>query len=158
HHLSLGEVGTLLSAAWLGAFLTVLAWGLAADRYGERPVLVLGLLASAASLFGAAFAPGFGVLLALLALSGATGASVNAASGRAVMQWFGPTERALALGIRQTAVPAGGLVAALVLPALASTGGSGASFLFLAALSALGAVGGWVVLRDREAGEAPEAV
>jgi sugar phosphate permease len=155
--LSVGEVGALLSAAWLGAFLTLLPWGLAADRYGERLALSLGLLASGACLVGAAFAPSLGVLLALLALSGATGASVNSASGRAVMLWFAPNERGLALGIRQTAIPAGGLIAALVLPALASTGGSEAAFLFLASFSALGAAGGWLVIRDREGRQVLEA-
>jgi sugar phosphate permease len=34
------------------------------------------------------------------------------------MSWFGPEERGLALGIRQTAVPLGGAIAAGVLPAL----------------------------------------
>jgi sugar phosphate permease len=155
--LSLREVGVLLSAAWLGALLTLLPWGLAADRSGERVVLARGLLGSAACLAGGAFAPSFGVLLALLALSGATGASVNSASGRAVMLWFAPNERGLALGIRQTAIPAGGLIAALVLP-LASTGGSEAAFLFLAGFLALGAAGGWVVLRDHEGSESVETL
>jgi len=155
--LSLGEVGTLLSAAWLGAFLTLLPWGFAADRYGERLVLSLGLFASAACLVGAAFSTSFGLLLGLLGLTGATGASVNAASGRAVMFWFSPSERGLALGIRQTAIPAGALVAALSLPPLAAAGGSQAAFLFLAGLVAIGAGGGLLVLRDRKDAEAPEA-
>ena len=150
--LSLGEVGTLLSAAWLGAFLTLLPWGLAADRFGERVVLTLGLFLSAACLVGAAFASNFRLLLALLVLTGAAGASVNSASGRAVMLWFGPNERGLALGIRQTAIPVGGLIAALALPALASSGGPGTAFLFLAGFVALGATTGWLVLRDRDAG------
>jgi len=154
--LSLGQVGVLLSAAWLGALPTLLLWGLAADRYGERLVLALGLLASAVCLVGAALAPSFGLLLASLALAGATGASVNSASGRAVMHWFAPDERGVALGIRQTAIPAGGLVAALFFPALASSGGSEAAFLFLAGFLALGAAGGWLVLRDGEV-EAIEA-
>jgi MFS family permease len=158
--LSLGQVGVLLSAAWLGALPTLLLWGLAADRYGERLVLALGLLASAVCLVGAALAPSFGLLLASLALAGATGASVNSASGRAVMHWFAPDERGVALGIRQTAIPAGGLVAALFFPALASSGGSEAAFLFLAGFLALGAAGGWLVLRDGEVGafEAPPFV
>ena len=154
--LSLGEVGAVLSAAWLGAFLTLLPWGLAADRYGDRLVLSLGLLAAGVCLVAAAFAPSFGVLLALLTLSGATGASVNSASGRAVMLWFAPNERGLALGIRQTAIPGGGLIAALALPALASTGGSKGAFPFLAGFSSLGAAVGWLVLRDREGGEVLE--
>ena len=44
------------------------------------------------------------------------------------MNWFPASERGLALGIRQTAVPVGGLMAALVLPTLDLR----AAFLFLA--------------------------
>ncbi len=148
--LSLGEIGVLLAAEWVGSLLTLLPWGLAADRYGERVVLALGVSACAACLAGAAVAPDFPTLLVLLGLAGATGASVNAASGRAVMQWFAADERGLALGIRQSAVPVGGVVAALTVPWLAEAGGSQAAFFFLAALCAAGALSGALVLRGRQ--------
>jgi sugar phosphate permease len=51
---------------------------------------------------------------------------VNAASGRLVMGWFGPRERGLAMGARQTAQPLGTMIAAVLLPAVASAAGSGA--------------------------------
>jgi sugar phosphate permease len=158
--LSLGEIGLLLSAEWVGALVTLLPWGLAADRYGERVVLPLGLAGCAACLVGAAYAQDFGTLLALLALAGAAGASVNSASGRAVMQWFGADERGLALGIRQTAIPLGGLAAALVVPTLAEAGGTELAFLFLASFCAAGAVVGALVLRGRDVENeiAPETV
>ena len=57
---------------------------------------------------------------------------MNAASGRAIMAWFPATELGLALGIRQTAIPIGGALAAATLPALASAGGTRLAFLFLA--------------------------
>jgi sugar phosphate permease len=145
--LTLGDVGVLLAAGWAGSLATLLPWGLAADRVGERAVLTLGLGACAVCLAAAAYAQSFAVLLVLLALAGAAGASVNSASGRAVMQWFDASERGLALGIRQTAVPLGGLIAALVLPALAAVGGSEAAFVFLAAFCAAGALTGALVLR-----------
>lgn len=148
--LSLGEIGLLLAAGWIGTTLTLLPWGLAADRFGERSVLAVGLVGSASFLVGAAFAPSFAALLVFLGLAGASGASVNSASGRAVMHWFAADERGLALGVRQTAIPLGGLIAALALPALAAAGGSKAAFLFLASLSAAGALVGAVVLRGRE--------
>jgi MFS family permease len=154
--LSLREIGVLLSAEWVGALITLLPWGLAADRYGERIVLALGLSGCAACLAAAAFAPDFTTLLVLLGLSGAAGASVNSASGRAVMHWFGANERGLALGIRQTAIPIGGLVAALSVPALADAGGSEAAFLFLGALCVGGAIAGGLVLRGREGSEGIE--
>jgi sugar phosphate permease len=58
---------------------------------------------------------------------------VNAASGRAVMSWFGASERGLALGIRQAAIQIGGIAAALTLPALVAAWGLDAGFLALAA-------------------------
>jgi sugar phosphate permease len=151
--LSLGQIGALLSAAWFGACVTLLPWGLAADRYGERLVLALGLAGSAVCLVGAADAGSFEVLFGLLVVAGATGASVNSASGRAVMFWFSPRERGLALGIRQTAVPLGALLVAIVVPPLAAEGGSKAAFLFLAGLSAIGAAAGGLVLRTRAGDE-----
>ena len=158
--LSLGQVGVVIAAGWLGATLTLLPWGLAADRYGERIVLALGLATCAVFLIWAAYAGSFTTLVVALALAGATGASVNAASGRAVMNWFAPSERGFALGIRQTANPIGALVGALAVPPIADAGGSEAAFLFLAALSALGAVVGAAVLRRRDpaGGVAPESI
>ena len=151
--LSLRQVGATLSAAWLGALVTLLPWGIAADRFGERVVLSLGLVGSAACLTAAAYAESFKTLFAFLVLAGAAGASVNSASGRAVMHWFPPSERGLALGIRQTAIPLGGLGAALVLPWLAEDGGSRPAFLVLAAFSVVGALAGGLVLRDRGSDE-----
>lgn len=58
-------------------------------------------------------------LCVLLALAGAGGASVNAASGRVVLGWFAPHERGFAMGLRQTAQPLGVALAALTLPGLA---------------------------------------
>ena len=148
--LSLGQIGVLLAAEWVGAVLTMLPWGIAADRFGERLVLGLGLGACSAFIVGAAYATDFESLVFLLALAGGAGASVNSASGRAVMHWFGAEERGLALGVRQTAVPLGGLIAALVVPQLASAGDATSAFLFFAAFCAFGAVVGVVVIRSGE--------
>jgi sugar phosphate permease len=155
--LSLSEVGALLAAAWIGSCLTLLPWGLAADRFGERVVLAVGLVACGGCLLGAAYAGSFGILLLWLGLAGAAGSSVNSSSGRAVMHWFGPEERGLALGIRQTAIPVGGLVGALAVPAVAEAGGTEAAFVFLAALCVLGALAGAILLRPREQGEGVES-
>ena len=150
YSLSVGEIGVVLATVWVGSLATLLPWGLAADRFGERVALVLGLAGSAACLAGAAYAPNFGALLGLLTLAGASGSSVNSASGRAVMQWFGSDERGLALGIRQTSVPLGGVGAVLALPGLVVVGGSELAFLFLGGLCAIGALAGAIVLRERD--------
>jgi sugar phosphate permease len=62
-----------------------------------------------------------------------------------VTGWFGREERGLALGVRQTAVPVGGAIAALTMPAFGSPRGG---FIFLAALVLAGAVVGALVLRS----------
>ncbi len=147
--LSIGEVGLLLAAPWIGGTLTLLPWGIAADRFGERAVLALGLGCSALVLAAAAYAHTFAELMGLLAVAGAAGSSVQSASGRAVMHWFGSEERGLALGIRQTSIPLGGLIAALTLPFVTSEGGTEAAFLYLAAASAVGALVGAIVIRGR---------
>ena len=147
YDLSLFRVGIVLDSVWIGTMLTLLPWGLLADRIGERLVLGVGLGACGAALIGAAHADSFNQLVVLLALAGAAGASVNSASGRAVMQWFPASERGLALGVRQTAIPLGGLVSAIALPAL----GLHSAFIFLAALCFAGALFGSAVIRDREA-------
>jgi sugar phosphate permease len=153
--LSLPQIGVVLAAQWVGTTLTLLPWGLFADRWGERLALVLGLSGCAVLVTLLAFADSFATVVALLAAAGAAGASVNSASGRAVMQWFHADERGLALGVRQTAIPLGGATTALLLPHL----GVEAAFLLLAALTLAGAVAGGVLIRERVVeGVEPEAV
>jgi sugar phosphate permease len=147
--LSLFQVGIVLDSVWIGPIVTLLPWGVLADRVGERLVLAVGLGCCGAALVGAAHAGSFTQLILLLALAGAAGASVNSASGRAVMQWFPASQRGLALGVRQTAIPLGGLISALSLPAL----GLRSAFVLLAVLCFAGAIFGAAVIREREAAE-----
>jgi sugar phosphate permease len=149
YSLSLLQVGVVLDSLWIGTLFTLLPWGVLADRFGERLVLGAGLTACGAALVGAGNAGGFGSLIALVGVAGAAGASVNAASGRAVMQWFPAAERGFALGVRQTAIPVGGLISALVLPALSLR----VSFDFLAALCVAGALFGVLTIRDAAVAE-----
>ncbi|WP_321884247.1 MFS transporter [Paraburkholderia bannensis] len=126
-----GELGIVLGMLGLGIVLSELPWGLLTDRWGDRRVLLLGLASTMAALVAlaiwvsptAAYVPGTHALAAGFLAVGLLGGSVNGSSGRAVMAWFGPTERGLAMSIRQTAVPAGAGMGALLLPALAAHAG-----------------------------------
>jgi len=153
YDLSLAQVGVVLAGVNIGTVLTLLPWGLLADRIGERKTIGVGLAGCGAAVAGAAFAGSFGALVAFLALAGALGGCVQSASGRAVMSWFAPAERGLALGIRQTAVPLGGAIAALLLPALAAGPGLRSAFLALAVGAGLGAFVGLALLRDAPASD-----
>jgi sugar phosphate permease len=148
YDLSLTQVGLAIAAANGGSVFTLLAWGVLADRVGERAVLAAGLAGCGTGLLVAAFAPSFAALVVSLTVAGALGASVNAASGRAVMGWFGREERGFALGIRQTALPIGGLIAALVLPPIAGAGGVRAGLTALALGCFAAAVAGASGLRE----------
>ena len=142
--LSLTEIGVVLAAEWVGLTFALLPWGFAVDRYGERWTLSAGLAVCAVFLALAAYAPSFRWLVVFLGLAGIAGGSVQSGSGRAVMRWFAASQRGLALGVRQTAVPVGGAVAALVLPLLETPR---AGFLFVAGFVLTGALLGAVVLR-----------
>ena len=107
------------------------------------------MLATAAVLIAPALVGTSGVLLIALAAAGALGAGVNSASGRAVTEWFDARERGLALGIRQTATPAGGAVAALILPRVVHGADARPAFVWLSAACVAAALGGVIVLRTR---------
>ena len=147
--LSLGETGVVLAGIGIGMLFTLLPWGLVADRVDERWVIATGLTGAGAMLAVASTTQTFGAVTGVLVVAGALGASVNAASGRAIMAWFPATELGLALGIRQTAIPIGGALAAATLPALASAGGTRLAFLFLAGACVTGAVVAAVFVRGR---------
>jgi fucose permease len=76
--LSLVQVGFVLDSVWIGGLLTLLPWGLLADRVGERIVLAAGLVGCAAALVAAGHADTFGAFFVLLFFAGAAGASVKA--------------------------------------------------------------------------------
>ncbi|MBB3179195.1 MFS transporter [Variovorax sp. Sphag1AA] len=142
YRLDNATLGLMLGLIGLGIAVSELPWGLLTDRWGDRPVLLTGLGATALALIAMALlaAPRSGhvpspVWLGTgLLLVGLLGGSVNGASGRAVMGWFAEGERGLAMSIRQTAVPLGGGIGALLLPAIALHVGFTALYAFLAGL------------------------
>ncbi|MBB5416747.1 MFS transporter [Paraburkholderia atlantica] len=156
YHLGNHGLGLVLGMLGLGIAVSELPWGLLTDRWGDRRVLLLGLLSTAAALAGLALfvspggaqVPGIVPLALGLLLVGLLGGSVNGSSGRAVMAWFREGERGLAMSIRQTAVPAGGGLGALVLPVLASHFGFASAYAVLALACAITAWFAWRWLHE----------
>ncbi len=148
--LSLSETGVILAAIGIGMLSTLLAWGLLADRFDERWVIAAGLVGAGMALGAAGETGAFGSLVGALIAAGALGASVNAASGRAIMSWFPPGELGLALGIRQTAIPIGGALGAALLPVL---GGTRPAFFFLGGSCVVGAIVAAAFMRGTPARE-----
>ena len=150
YRLSLSEIGVVLAAIGIGMLLTLLAWGLLADRFDERLVIAVGLVGAGAAFAAAARTTSLGELVSTLIAAGALGASVNAASGRAIMSWFPPGELGLALGVRQTAIPIGGALGAAVLPVL---GGTRPAFYALGGACVVGAIVAALFMRSSPAPE-----
>jgi len=117
--LTLVHAGLVVAAPTVGVMLTLVAWGAAVDRWGEKVCLVSGLAGTTLAALAASLVHGTLALGVALLVAGAFAASANAASGRIVVGWFPARRRGLAMGIRQTAQPLGVAVAGLVLPLLA---------------------------------------
>jgi sugar phosphate permease len=127
---SLEVASTLVACPTAGLLLTLIGWGAAADRWGERVVLASGLSGAGVVLLAARYVHGTAGLAGCLILAGAAGGSVFAASGRLILGWFARHERGLAMGIRQSSQPIGVALAAASLPALGASGPA-APLLFL---------------------------
>jgi sugar phosphate permease len=120
--ISLELASVLVACPTAGLLLTLIGWGAAADRWGERVVLATGLALAGLVLLAASSVHSPAALGLCLALGGASGGSVFAASGRLILGWFAQHERGLAMGIRQSAQPLGVALAAVSLPALSASG------------------------------------
>ena len=156
YQLNNSTFGWVVGAMGLGIAVSELPWGLVTDWFGDRKVLLTGLTLTGAVLAlmatfvspTAGYVPqapllGFG----LLAMGG-IGGSVNGSSGRAVMAWFQEGQRGLAMSVRQTSVPAGGALGALILPSTAEYLGFQAVYGILAAFCFIIAVFTWAWLHE----------
>lgn len=146
--LTLAQAGLVAAMPTIGVMLTLIAWGAAADRFGERRILTVGLTLTALAAAGTALVGSTVLLCVFLFLGGMAAASTNPASGRVVVGWFPPQRRGLAMGIRQMAQPLGVGLAALSVPALSQTYGIGPVLWLPAALAAVVAVACAVLIMD----------
>ena len=114
------QFGLLFTASNLGTMIMLTFTGQLVDRRGVRSIMlvgqvVMGLLVVAASLVGH-FLP----LAVLLFFTGICQSIAGPTGAASIVTWFSPKERATAMGIKQAGIPAAGIVAGLVLPAIAA--------------------------------------
>lgn len=119
-HLSRAQVGFFVPAAYLGGVVMALPAGWLTDRVGVRGVLAGGLTLIGTMVVLAARADGLAALLGCLVVGGFGFSVLNPATGKAVLDWFPPGRRGVAMGVKQTGLTLGGVAAALVLPPLAA--------------------------------------
>lgn len=120
--LTLAEAGLLAAAPNVGVLLTLVLWGAATDRWGERRILVIGLLFTAVAVGAALLARDYLTLGLAFLVVGMGAASASSASGRVVIGWFPAERRGLAMGIRQMSQPLGVAIGAVAVPPLVAGG------------------------------------
>jgi MFS family permease len=147
-HLNVVEVGLFATILNLGTMLALLPAGWAVDILGERRVLVAGGLATGVAAAIATLAPQFVVLLPLLIVVGIASATPTPAGSTAIISAFSGRDRGFIMSVRQTGIPLGGGLAALLLPPLAIAAGWRHALQLAAILAVAGGVAGSLLLRS----------
>jgi MFS family permease len=115
--------GAVFAAVGVGSAVALVPAGMLVDRFGARPVLLVGALVNAAGVSLSGLTSNAEVFGAALFVGGLGGAAVPVAGMTSLLREFPPAKRGVALGWRQLAVPLGGTAGSLVLPALVAAGG-----------------------------------
>jgi sugar phosphate permease len=135
--LSRAQVGLFISAFYLAMTGASFVAGWLADRLGVRKTTLQGHLIVGVCSVATSFAPSFVWAFAWFFLCGLGYAYLNPASTKGVMSWFYRDERATAMGIKQTGVPAGGFVTALVASPLVLVVGWRGTFVIIGVINFL---------------------
>jgi len=115
--------GAVFAAVGLGSAVALIPAGMLVDRFGARPVLVVGAAIDLCAYLAASVAPNAALFAAAIFVAGIGSSAVPVAGMSSLLREFPPERRGIALGWRQLAVPMGGAIGAAALPLLAHVGG-----------------------------------
>jgi MFS family permease len=115
--------GAVFAAVGLGSAVALIPAGMLVDRFGARPVLLIGAAINFCAYLAASAAPNAALFAAAIFLAGIGSSAVPVAGMSSLLREFPPERRGIALGWRQLAVPMGGAIGAAALPLLAHIGG-----------------------------------
>jgi len=110
--LTSAQFGLFVSAYYGAQTVSAFPAGGFVDRIGVGRSLVLSMIILSVGAIALSNAGSLGVALASMAIMGLGYALVNPASARGVLNWFRYERRATAMGVKQTGVPIGGVLAA----------------------------------------------
>jgi len=117
--ISSAKIGFLASATTLGSTLIQIPAGLMSDRRGTKWIMAAGLLLMGVSAIGVFFIHSYTVLFLLLLFIGLGIGCNQTPATKAIVMWFALRGRATAMGIKQSGVTMGGIVASFCLPRIA---------------------------------------
>lgn len=136
--ISLFSATVLTSSPILGLLLAYLVWGSIIDRFDEKWPMVIGSFLCGSIVVASSLTLDGPPLAVALVLAGGLGASAGVGSGRAVVRWFNPDERGLAMGLRLLSQPAGTAIAAAAVLPIADWAGPSHAMLLPALLCIIG--------------------
>ncbi|HEX3551421.1 MAG TPA: MFS transporter [Candidatus Elarobacter sp.] len=132
--ISKAQLGIIFTALMFGSASFTAAAGVLTDRWGERRMVLFSGIAMTVALLAATLVPNYWWVVLCIFAFGMAYAVSTPAGGRAVLAWF-DRDRGLAMGIRQTGVPVGGVIGALTLPIFAHAFGYRAAFAYAAVVT-----------------------
>jgi sugar phosphate permease len=113
------QVGLFTSSYFFGIALTATLGGWAADSLGIRRMVVLGTFLTGMFTVIASRMSSFWGIISFFVLAGICYSIVTPSTNKATMYWFHERLRATAMGIKQTGINGGGLLASLIIPPIA---------------------------------------
>jgi len=131
------QIGMFTSVFFLGAFFLSIPMGWLVDRFGIYWTMAVGQLIIGLFILSISFADSFAIICGFLLLAGMGHATINPATGKAVISWFSIKGRATAMGVKQTGIPLGGVLAAATLPAIAMSSNWRKAFIISGTISLL---------------------
>jgi predicted MFS family arabinose efflux permease len=134
------QLGGLVTGAFLVAAVTSPTVGVIVDRTRTHRALTALFLLVAAMYAGASVAPSYLWLLVLLAIGGFAQALSNPITNKVIAQRVPTHSRGIIVGLKQSGVQFGALIAGLTLPTAASRFGWRAAVLGVAAVALIAAV------------------
>jgi len=155
-HARPAQVGWILAAFSIAQLISAPLWGRVSDRYGRRPALLVGLLASAVAYLVFGFADTLWLLFVSRFVQGAGGGTTGVAQAY-VADTVRPADRARALGWLSAATSAG-VVVGPIIGTFASRLGNTGPGLIAAGLCVLNAIFAWYWLPESRVFAAPGAV
>lgn len=136
----LGDIGFLISLYLAPGLAFALPGGEIGRRFGDKRVVLFGLILMIAGGLAMAFAPTWGWQIAGRVVAGIGGVLLNVLMSKMVTDWFAGKEIATAMAIFVNSWPAGIALCLFVLPALAAAQGITSALLLTMAFCVLGFV------------------
>ncbi|RLG97937.1 hypothetical protein DRO28_03455 [Candidatus Bathyarchaeota archaeon] len=147
-NLTRAQVGLFVTAAYLGYMAMQVPSGWLTDSIGVRKMLLIGQTVIGVFIMLTSTATGFMQGLISMFFAGIGCGCLLTSTTKAIMYWFPRKERGTAMGLKQTGVNIGGLLAALTLPVIALTRGWRFSLLIVGLSAILSGVVSFTLYRE----------